>query len=93
MKYIIGTLVCALALITPVAWVVNKIHFNQDCSGYLKQTADANTAEREGGTSLTIPQGISRYPNNAAWMIFGWLSALLFIGSASWMFYKWQDEL
>ena len=166
MKYVIGTLVCVLALITPVAWVVNKIHFNQDCSGYLKQTADANTAEialerlnlaldyiernrltygytsvlwqtedenvefwyknlkacqselkacingsqleksnvlmkvresltdaKEGGTSLTIPQGISRYPNNAAWMIFGWLSALLFIGSASWMFYKWQDEL
>ena len=54
----------------------------------LMKVRESLTDAREGETSLTIPQGISRYPNNAAWMIFGWLSALLFIGSASWMFYK-----
>jgi hypothetical protein len=62
-------------------------------SNVLMKVRESLTDAEEGGTSLTIPQGISRYPNNAAWMIFGWLSALFFIGSASWMFYKWQDEL
>ena len=142
MKYFIACVIIAVGLITPVSCTVKDIQFNQNCAGYLKQTADANTAEialqritlaldyiernhltdgytsvlwntedenvgfwyenikvckaelkaclnssqleqtnvlmkvRESlmdGKELTIPNGISRYPNNAVWMIFGWL--------------------
>ena len=148
MKYFISILAIVLGLITPVSCIVKYIQFKQNCSGYLKQAADANTAaislERitkalkyiesnhltEGYTSvlwttedenvgfwyenikackselkaclnssqleqtnvlmkvreslmdgekLTIPKGISRYPNNALWMLFGWISAFLII--------------
>jgi len=40
--YLILFLLC---LITPVVTTVRKIQFNQNCSGYLKQAADANTPE------------------------------------------------
>ena len=154
MKYLIATALIVVGLITPVSCTVKSIQFKQDCAGYLKQAADANTAaialeritkaldyiERnrltEGYTSvlwttedenigfwyenikacksemeacldssqleqtnvlmkvreslmdgreLTIPDGISRYPNNASWMIFGWLSSLLIIGGIGWI--------
>ena len=160
MKYFIASLLIVLGLITPVSCTVKTIQFKQDCAGYLKQAADANTAaialeritkaldyiERnrltEGYTSvlwttedenvgfwyenikackseleaclnssqleqtnvlmkvreslmdgegLTIPNGISRYPNNAAWMIFGWLSALLIIGGIGWILWMLDD--
>ena len=32
-------------LVVGIATVVNKIQFNQECGGYLKQAADANTVE------------------------------------------------
>ena len=149
MKYLIATALIVVGLITPVSCTVKSIQFKQDCAGYLKQAADANTAaialeritkaldyiERnrltEGYTSvlwttedenigfwyenikackaeleacldssqleqtnvlmkvreslmdgqdLTVPKGISRYPNNSVWMIFGWISAFLIIG-------------
>lgn len=149
MKYFISILLIVLGLITPVSCTVKDIQFNQDCAGYLKQAADANTAtialeritkaleyiERnhltEGYTSvlwttedenigfwyenmkackaelevcldssqleqtnvlmkvreslmdgekLTIPNGVSRYPFNALWMVFGWISFFLIIG-------------
>ena len=44
------------------------------------------------GPKLTIPEGISRYPNNAAWMIFGWLSALLIIGGIGWIMMMALDD-
>jgi hypothetical protein len=34
-----------LACITPITSVVKNIQFDQNCSGYLKQAADANTPE------------------------------------------------
>ena len=161
MKYFIAILLIVVGLITPVSCTVKSIHFNQDCAGYLKQAADANTAaialdrvtkaldyiERnrltEGYTSvlwttedenigfwyenikackaeleaclnssqleqtnvlmkvreslmdgkeLTIPCGISRYPNNASWMIFGWLSFFLIMGGIIWIFYTFAND-
>lgn len=160
MKYFIASLLIVLGLITPVSCTVKSIQFNQDCAGYLKQAADANTAaialervtkaldyiERnrltEGYTSvlwttedenisfwyenikackaeleaclnssqleqtnvlmkvreslmdgegLTIPAGISRYPNNLVWMIFGWISAFLIIGGGWWILWMLED--
>lgn len=161
MKYVIPTLLMLLALITPVSCTVKSIQFKQECSGYLKQTADANTVkialerlnlaldyiernnlthgytsvlwlteeenvefwyknlkacqselkaclngsqleksnvlmkvresltdEGEKGTKLTIPNGISRYPNNASWMLFGWISFLLLIICPCWIIYE-----
>ena len=162
MKYFIASLLIVLGLITPVSCTVKDIQFNQDCAGYLKQTADANTAEialqritlaldyiernhltegytsvlwntedenvgfwyenikackaelkaclngtqleksnvlmkvRESltdDTSLTIPKGISRYPHNTSWMIFGWLSTLLIIGGIAWILFLLEDYL
>lgn len=159
MKYIIPSILICMALITPVSCTVKSIHFCQDCAGYLKQAADANTAEialerlnialeyiersnltdgytsviwntedenvgfwyknlkacqselkecmngtqleksnvlmkvRESlidttkdGTELTIPNGISRYPNNTVWMVFGWISILILIICPLWLF-------
>lgn len=149
MKYYYSVLAIVIGLITPVSCSVKSIQFKQDCSGYLKQAADANTAAialvrinkaleylehnhltdgytsvlwntedenvgfwyeninackaeleaclnssqleqtnvlmkvRESlmdGERLTIPRGISRYPNNAMWTLFGLLSTVLLIG-------------
>lgn len=158
-KYIISILLIVCGLITPVVSVVNSIQFGQDCSGFLKQAADANTAAmaleridkaleyiernhltdgytsvlwttedenvafwyenikacraeleaclnssqleqtnvlmkvRESlmdGEELTIPNGISRYPKNALWMAFGWLSLFLII--AGWVLLHWAAD-
>ena len=160
MKYFIAIFLIVIGLITPVSCTVKQIKFKQDCAGYLKQAADANTAaialERitkaldyiesnrltEGYTSvlwttedenvgfwyenimackaelkaclnssqleqtnvlmkvreslmdgegLTIPAGISRYPNNSVWMIFGWISAFLIIGGIGWILWMLDD--
>jgi hypothetical protein len=34
-----------IAIIAPIAMVVTEIQFNQNCKGFLKQTADANSVE------------------------------------------------
>ena len=44
-RVILTILLIVVALITPTVCVVKRIQFKQDCSGYLKQAADANTAE------------------------------------------------
>lgn len=140
------------SMITPVSCVVKNVQFGKNCSGYIKQAADANTVEiaferitiaidyaehhgltegytsviyqtegdnigfwyknlkacqkelgaalnssqleksnvlmkvresltdiGEKGTVLTIPSGISRYPNNTLFGIFGWISMLIWI--------------
>lgn len=140
------------SMITPVSCVVKKVQFDKNCSGFIKQAADANTVEiaferitiaidyaehhgltegytsviyqteednigfwyknlkacqeelgaalnssqleksnvlmkvresltdnGEHGTELTIPLGISRYPNNTLFGIFGWISILIWI--------------
>ena len=150
---IIGILLIVLGAIAPTICIVKDIQFNQDCGGYLKQAADANTPEialdrvnkalayieankltygytsvlwktedenvafwyenikackseledcmhssqlektnvlmkvresltdnGEEGTALTIPDGISRYPNNEAYCLFVWLSIVSIIG-------------
>ena len=156
MKHFLATVLIVLGLITPVSCTIKSIHFQQDCSGYLKQAADANTAAialdriskaldyiesnkltdgytsvlwvtedenigfwyenikackaeleaclessqleqtnvlmkvRESlmdGNKLTIPKGIYRYPNNAAWLIFGWISAILVTVGCFWLYY------
>ena len=38
-------LLTVLALIMPTVTIVKSVKFQQECSGYLKQTADANTPE------------------------------------------------
>jgi len=44
-RVILPILLIVVALITPTVCIVKNIQFKQDCSGYLKQAADANTAE------------------------------------------------
>jgi hypothetical protein len=44
-KYVFLILLIVAGLITPVSCTVKRIQFKQECSGYLKQAADANTAE------------------------------------------------
>ena len=44
-RVILPILLIVAGLITPTICVVKRIQFKQDCSGYLKQAADANTAE------------------------------------------------
>lgn len=140
-----------IAIIAPIAMVVTEIKFNQNCKGFLKQTADANSVELaidrlnvaikyvednnltsgytsvlyktenenvgfwyknlltcreeltqcinssqfeqtnvlmkvresltddgEHGTEITVPPGISRYPNNKIWAFFFFLSIICF---------------
>lgn len=45
MRNFIFTFLFVIALITPVVFIVKSIQFNQNCEGYLKQAADANTVE------------------------------------------------
>ena len=148
---VLGVILIIVSLITPTVLIVNNIQFNQNCGGYLKQAADANTVEiahdrickaldyieknnltsgytsilwktedenvgfwyenikacknelelckdasqlektnvlmkvresltddGEKGTELTLPKGISRYPNNAIFGVLFWISALIF---------------
>ena len=165
MKYVIPILLMVMSLFTPVACTVKGIHFNQECEGYLKQAADANTAEialdridlaleyiernnltdgytsvlwrtedenigfwyqnikackselesciggsqleksnvlmkvresltdnGDSGTELTIPSGLCRYPNNAVYMLFGWLSLFAFIIGLCWFLYLIEND-
>lgn len=148
-KALFGIVLIFAGLIVPTICVVKSIKFDQQCAGYLKQAADANTAELalvridnalvyieshnltdgytsvlwktedenigfwyqnikacqgelrdcldgtqleksnvlmkvresltdngESGTQLTIPDGISRYPDNAMW---GWWRLVSYI--------------
>lgn len=152
-------IVFLVSLIIPTICIVKSIQFDQECGGYLKQAADANTPElalerlnkaleyiegnnlttgytsvlwktedenvefwynnlkatqeelescidkeqlektnvlmkvRESltdegdkGTQLTIPQGISKYPNNTHFFFLMWLSALLMLTDVIWLF-------
>lgn len=45
MKALIGLFLFLVSLVVPGICIVKSIHFKQDCSGYLKQAADANTVE------------------------------------------------
>ena len=165
MKATIGILLIVLGLIIPVTNIVMKIQFNQQCAGYLKQAADANTAElalerlniaikyvednnltdgytsvlwrteadnigywyrnleacqkelkecldgtqleksnvlmkvRESltdsgkeGTDLTIPNGISRYPNNTGWGIGRTISYIFIILGIGLIIYWFDNE-
>ncbi len=42
---IVLLIILAISLIVPTTLIVKSIQFNQECSGYLKQAADANTVE------------------------------------------------
>lgn len=44
-KSIAGVIMILFGIIVPTVCVVKSIQFNQQCAGYLKQAADANTAE------------------------------------------------
>ena len=162
MRKFIFVLLFLLALVTPTILVVRSIQFNQNCEGYLKQAADANTIELaldrmnkaidyieandlthgytsviyktedenveywytnlkacqkelqeginsdsqlersnilmktretltdigEDGTVMTIPQGISRYPNNMIFAILFGISMVyivFFVGGIMWL--------
>lgn len=45
MKYLYSIGLILLGMIVPVFAIINSIRFDQECGGFLKQTADANTAE------------------------------------------------
>lgn len=148
-KWMLGLWLVVLGLLVPGVCIIKSIQFDQECAGFLKQAADANTAELalervnlaldyieankltdgytsvmwrtedenigywyrnikacqgelegcleatpleksnvlmkvresltdegEKGTKLTIPDGISRYPYNAAW---GWARLISYI--------------
>lgn len=152
MKKIAFLFIGLVALIGPVVTIVKSVQFQQQCSGYIKQAADANTAELalsrlntaigyvedhgltsgytsavwktedenigfwyenlkacqeeltncmdgtqleksnvlmkvresltdegEKGTTLTIPSGISRYPNNLPFGIWNLISVLVLV--------------
>lgn len=152
MKALIGILLIIASVVTPVSCTIKSIEFKQNCSGYLKQAADANTVELayerismairyiethnltygytsilwntedenveywyknikacqreleeckdgsqleksnvlmkvresltdngDSGTVLTIPDGISRFPNNSAYVWWGWVSVIAFV--------------
>ena len=149
-KLFLGIALILIALIVPTICLVKKIQFNQNCSGYLKQAADASTVElaldrinkalsyieannltsgytsviyktedenvgfwyenikqckkeleesidgsqletsnvlmkvretltdeNESGTTLTIPQGIWKFPNNTMWAFLNSFSFML----------------
>ena len=44
-KTIFILLLTAISFVTPTILVVKNVKFNQNCTGYLKQTADANTVD------------------------------------------------
>ena len=152
-RYTLSIILVVLSLIVPVTLFVKDIQFTQQCEGYLKQAADANTVELasdrldkaikyaednglttgytsvvyktedenigfwydnlkacqkelksainasqleksnvlmkvresltdegEKGTDLTIPDGLYKYPNNAAWAIVEFISLFVFLG-------------
>ena len=149
-----GFFLLLISLIVPVIVIVKSVQFNQNCGGYLKQAADANTVELaldrvnkaleyieakgltqgytsvlwrtedenigywyenikackseletnldassleksnvlmkvresltdngEKGTELTVPPGISRYPDNLVYGILLWISLILLVAA------------
>jgi len=151
--FIFFCILFAFSLITPAVVIVKSVKFNQNCGGYIKQAADANTVELslsrlekaidyahtngltdgytsvlwktedenvgfwyenlvacrdelklvsenenasqleksnilmkvreslmdnygENGDSITVPDGISRFPNNAMW---GWIRLISYL--------------
>lgn len=149
-----GFFLLLISLIVPVIVIVKSVQFSQNCGGYLKQAADANTVELaldrvnkaleyieakgltqgytsvlwrtedenigywyenikacrseletnleassleksnvlmkvresltdngEKGTELTVPPGISRYPDNLIYGILLWISLALFVAA------------
>lgn len=164
-KVFLAVFLILVGLIAPGACIVKSIQFNQQCAGYLKQAADANSAElslerlnlaidyvekhgltdgytsvlwktedenigywyrnlktcqselegclespqleksnvlmkvRESltddskdGTSLTIPSGMSRYPNNGAWGLARFISYLLILAGLCLCIYAYENE-
>ena len=45
MKKFLALVILAIGLICPTITLIKSIQFNQNCKGYLKQTADANSVE------------------------------------------------
>ena len=169
--FIVGVLLVIIGAIVPTIVIVKNIQFDQNCEGFLKQAADANTVElaseriakaleyieannltsgytsvlwktedenveywynnikacqnelktatnssqlektnllmkvREsltdigkgdnGGTVITIPDGISRYPNNTFWGILRWISWIMFAAGVLLLciiFANWIEE-
>lgn len=45
MKTFISIIIFLLALVTPTVTIIKSVQFDQDCGGYLKQAADANSVE------------------------------------------------
>jgi len=162
MKQFVYFMLAVIGLIIPTITVVNSIQFQQQCSGYIKQAADANTVElaserlavaiqyveehklttgytsilwktendnlefwyrnllacqeelrscvgasqleksnvlmkvresltdeSEKGTVLTIPSGISRYPDNAKYAILNTISIIFLIMGACKLTHEW----
>jgi hypothetical protein len=163
MKTIIVTLLILLSLVVPTILIVKSVQLEQNCTGYLKRAADANTVElalreltvatnyleknnltsgytsiiyrtpdedigfwytnlieskqqlelidstnsilektnvlmklREtlldgnpAGDTITVPNGLSRFPHNGLWAILSTLSVLFVIGAV--VYGIWDD--
>lgn len=156
MKKVVGIILILIGAVCPTVCILKSIQFRQECSGYLKQAADANTTQlaleridvaiehaekhhlTEGYTSvlyktedenigfwyknllacrselesciessqleqtnvlmkvreslmdgeeLTIPNGISRYPQNLSFAIFNTISVLLLLCGFNWIWF------
>ena len=160
MKKVFVIILFLIGLIVPTVLIVKSIKFDQQCGGYLKQAADANTPElalerinmaidyieanqltsgytsliwktedenigfwyqnilacrdelqsclessqlektnvlmkvresltdnSDGSVKLTVPDGISKYPNNWLWAILLTLSMLVLIIGVCWFIY------
>jgi hypothetical protein len=166
MKVLIGTILTILALSIFGAVIVKSITLEQNCTGYLKRAADANTVETasvqlerainyleennlttgytsvlwrtpdediefwfnnlkesqnelskvddttssleksnilmklretlmdngQNGDKLTVPLGLSRFPNNALWGLLMWLGGLLFPFLMLWTIYEVENS-
>ena len=45
MRNTIATLLIIFSLLSPIITIIVGVKFNQNCSGYIKQAADANSVE------------------------------------------------
>ena len=61
-------------------------------SNVLMKLRESLTENSNSSTLLTIPEGISRYPNNFTWGIFGWFSVFAFIAGAVWFGFLLNDR-
>lgn len=59
-------------------------------SNVLMKVRESLTDDGEKGTELTLPKGISRYPNNALFGVLFWISIVI-LGCGVWKYVEWNE--